>query len=55
MSKTSHVTPFGLRMTPDLKKWIKARAASEDRSQHYVIIQLLESAKKAEKAGSSHS
>ncbi|ARO14438.1 hypothetical protein BVG79_01092 [Ketogulonicigenium robustum] len=34
-------TPFGLRMPKDLQDWIKMKAGREDRSQNYVINQIL--------------
>ena len=34
-------TPFGLRMPEELQDWIKMKAKREDRSQNYVINQIL--------------
>lgn len=33
--------PFGLRMSEDLQNWIKMKAKREDRSQNYIINQIL--------------
>lgn len=43
-------TPFGLRMPEEVQDWIKRKAKREDRSQNYVINQILAKAMEAEDA-----
>lgn len=45
-------TPFGLRMPEEVQDWIKRKAKREDRSQNYVINQILAKAMDADHANS---
>ena len=40
-----------IRVPNDLRKWIEAKAASEERSMNWQIIDILKSAKNADKPG----
>ncbi|MFV0303427.1 MAG: hypothetical protein ACK5IP_21590 [Paracoccus sp. (in: a-proteobacteria)] len=42
--------PFGLRLPPDLKAWVKIKAQTESRSQNNLITHLIRQAKEAENA-----
>lgn len=35
------IPPFGLRMPSDVKAWVERTAHNLDRSQNYVIVQIL--------------
>lgn len=42
--------PFGLRMPEEVQTWLKMKAKREDRSQNYVINQILKKAMEDEHA-----
>lgn len=46
--KTRDIKPIGVRMPPELKDWIKKKAANEQRSMNFTIVAMLEKAKKIE-------
>jgi hypothetical protein len=52
MTATRSIKPFGLRMNPDVKKWIEERANRNGRSLNSEINQILKELKEgaAEKA-----
>lgn len=39
--------PFGLRMPKEIQDWVKGIAETQDRSQNYIINQILADAKKS--------
>lgn len=39
-------TPLGIRMSDDLREWVKEQAEKEDRSMNYFIVNLLKSKRK---------
>ena len=42
--------PFGLRLPPDLKMWVKMKARMEGRSQNNLIAHLIRKAMEADDA-----
>lgn len=48
-TKTPKVKPYPLRMADDLKAWIQARAAGNDRSVNAELNRMLKQIKEAEK------
>lgn len=44
------VAPFGLRLPPDLKMWVKMKAKIEDRSMNNLLIALIRQAMEADDA-----
>ena len=42
--------PFGLRLPPDLRMWVKMKAKMEDRSMNNLIINLIRQAMEREDA-----
>ncbi len=47
--KKKQEAPFGLRLSPDLKTWVKDRASREGRSANNLIVHLLSEAREAER------
>lgn len=47
--RTSEIAPFGVRMPPELKDWLKRRAERNRRSANSEILALMEQARTAEK------
>lgn len=45
------IPPFGLRMPPEIKNWIEARAEENGRSMNGEIIQIIKSMMRAEQGG----
>lgn len=39
--KKEQTPPFGLRLPPELKMWVKMKAKREDRSMNYIINRIL--------------
>lgn len=50
--RISAIPPFGLRMPSEVKGWVETKAKELDRSQNYVIVQVLRNCQEKEKAGS---
>lgn len=50
MSTAATQTPFGLRMPQDLKSWVQDQAELKERSMNWVIVKIIERAKKEEEA-----
>ncbi len=48
--KRPQETPFGLRLPPDLKMWVKMKAKMEDRSMNNLLINLIRQAMEREDA-----
>lgn len=46
--KVKEMTQVIVRLKPDLKEWIEARAEKEERSQNWLIGKLLEEARQRE-------
>ena len=40
--------PFGLRLPPDVKRWVESKAHESERSQNYIIVQAVKAAAEAE-------
>jgi len=36
------INPFGLRMPPEMKEWVEAKAAKEERSQNWLLLKIIE-------------
>lgn len=49
------VTPFGLRMPSDIKKWVEQKASQNMRSQNAEIIVVLKEKMEKEKADATAS
>ena len=46
--KVREISPTGVRMPPELKEWIQKKAAEDHRSMNYMIVRMLEKARKIE-------
>jgi predicted HicB family RNase H-like nuclease len=46
--KARDISPVAVRMPPELKKWIQEKAQEDQRSMNFMVVQLLEKAKKIE-------
>jgi len=42
MKPVSHYPPVGIRMMPEHKAWLKAKAKQQERSMNYVIVKMIE-------------
>lgn len=51
--RANAIPPFGVRMPSDVKAWVEKKAEETDRSQNYVIVQILKEYAEKEKAGAS--
>lgn len=49
-AKRGESTQFPLRIPTEVKEWVKRRAERADRSQNWVIVKILEEAKREEEA-----
>lgn len=47
MQGNGSITPFGLRMPPEIKAWVEAQAKKERMSMNSWILRLIEKAKEA--------
>lgn len=47
-------SPFGLRMTDDLKEWVKEQARKDGRSMNNAILQILREKREAARAPDRH-
>lgn len=48
--KQERDAPFGLRLPPDLKMWVKMKARTEDRSMNNLLVALIRKAAEADNA-----
>lgn len=39
--KQRDISPFGLRMPPEMKAWLERKAAEEDRSQNWLLVKII--------------
>jgi hypothetical protein len=47
MKGASAIRPFGLRLPPDMKEWLKNQAVKNGRSQNSEVVALLKKEKEA--------
>jgi len=52
--KQREITPFGLRLPPNLKAWVQVKAKSDDRSLNWVLVKLVEEAKARDEMQNEH-
>lgn len=50
--KAEREAPFGLRLPPDLKVWVKVKAKVEDRSMNNLLVTLIRQAMEQDDAKS---
>lgn len=43
--KQREIPPFGLRLPPNLREWVQVKAKSDERSQNWFLVKLVEEAK----------